>query len=155
MSTATQEKTQNKELFSLWKKESRSGNGYFTGRTVEKENLVAFYNTNKKNPKEPDLRVYIQAKDNKEENIPYASLWCNLSKADKKYLVGKTEDGKNIVGFFNNGKNEKAPYLRVYLKDELKKEEVKQEVKAEVKAEAKPKKEEKPEVKAGKKPLPF
>lgn len=128
MSTATQNQT--KELFVLWKTKSKDGKlTYFTGKTTNETKLIGFYNTNKKNPEEPDLRVYILDEDNT-KRIEYASLWCKLSKANNKYLSGQTKDKMYITGFFNNTKNEKQPYIRVYLQDELHpKKEVKEEPK--------------------------
>lgn len=149
-------KFESKEAFSLWKKESKGGSKYFTGKTKEGTNLIAFYNTEKTNPNEPDLRVFIQTGED-EKNIPYCALWCGVSAKETKYLTGKVEIGVSVkvTGFFNNSENEKAPYIRVYAQDVLDNKE-KSEAKSEPKAEAKPKKEEeKPEVKAGKKPLPF
>ena len=114
MSTATQQKQQLKELFALWKTTSKDGKTtYFTGKTANGSNLVAFYNSKKKNPEEPDLRVYISNEDNT-KRIEYASLWCKVSKAGSKYLSGQTKDKMYIAGFFNNSKNEKAPFTRCF-----------------------------------------
>lgn len=44
-----------KELLALW--ESRTNSNVLTGRLGEQK-VVAFKNTQKKNPKEPDWRVY-------------------------------------------------------------------------------------------------
>lgn len=48
-----------KSIGALWAKKSRNGE-YFTGNIEvggEKIAIVAFYNANKKNPKEPDYRI--------------------------------------------------------------------------------------------------
>jgi len=109
-----------KESFVLWKNTSKEGKAYFTGQDSEKHKLTGFYNTNKKNPKEPDLRVI--DKEDKE----FASLWCNVDKKEKKYLSGALKtDGKRIVGFFAKEENEKRPFIRVYLSED-KREEVKE-----------------------------
>ena len=105
-----------KESFVLWKSTSKEGKAYFTGRDNEKHKVTGFYNTNKKNPKEPDLRV-IDGDDKS-----FASLWCNLSKNETKYLAGTLEDGSRIVGFFAKEEDEKKPFIRVYLSDDKKQE---------------------------------
>ena len=129
MATATQQKQQLKELFALWKTTSKDGKTtYFTGKTANGSNLVGFYNSKKKNPEEPDLRVSMKKEDG--TNLDYASLWCKVSKAGSKYLSGQTKDKMYITGFFNNSKNEKAPYIKVYLQDALHpKQEAKEEPK--------------------------
>lgn len=103
-----------KESFVLWKNTSKEGKAYFTGRTDGKSKVTGFYNTNKKNPKEPDLRII--DKDDKE----FASLWCNVGKNEKKYLAGTLKDGKKIVGFFAKAEDEKKPFIRVYLSEDKK-----------------------------------
>lgn len=117
-----------KESFVLWKNTSKEGKAYFTGR-AGKDKVTGFYNTNKKNPKEPDLRIIDK------EDQEYASLWCNVSANEKKYLSGSLKDGNRIVGFFAKVEDEKKPFIRVYLSDnkkvettkEIKKEEIKDE----------------------------
>lgn len=51
-------------LCALWKAKSKSGMHYMTGTTEDGERLVAFFNTKKKNPNEPDIRVYYSNEDN-------------------------------------------------------------------------------------------
>ena len=120
MATATKNGTQKKEftleqVFAMWKKTGKSGKTYFSGKLGE-EWLTGFYNTNKKNPKEPDIRVYINM-EGEEENKEFVSLWCNVTKAGKKILNGKFE-GKELIGFINEkaSKENKQPYVSVYLK---------------------------------------
>ena len=105
------EKTQRKELFALWQKAGKDGKPYFTA----KGGIVGFYNPNKKNPKEPDLRVYIKVKEQLED---YASLWCEVSDKGNKYLTGTLVHGNvRIVGFINSkAESTKQPYLRFYEK---------------------------------------
>lgn len=114
-----------KESFVLWKNTSKEGKAYFTGR-AGKDKVTGFYNTNKKNPKEPDLRVI--DKEDKE----FASLWCNVGKNEKKYLSGSLKEGQKIVGFFAKVEDEKKPYIRVYLSDNKKVETTDKEVKKEI-----------------------
>lgn len=152
MSTATQEKqqTQVKEVFALWKKESKDGKPYFSGKSRTNVELVAFYNGNKKNPNEPDLRIYAKDENGRAEEKELASMWCKVSeKTGNKYLSGKLNDQEIYLrGFFNNEKDSKRPYIKVYLQTELdaandvkKQAESKQvEEKKESKKESKPKK---------------
>lgn len=124
MSKTTAKTTEKKELqkvFTLWKKTSKDGKkAFFSGQTEDKSMyLTAFYNRNKKNLKEPDLRVYPQ--DNIKEE--YCSLWAKATKdGKKKYLSGKLRD-KWIVGFINEKATGKQPYISVYFSDEEAKKE--------------------------------
>ena len=59
-------KKDNKKLedfCALWEQESKNGNTYLSGKDRDGNRLVAFYNDNKKNPKEPDIRVYYSDED--------------------------------------------------------------------------------------------
>lgn len=114
---ATQNKaTQREQAFAMWRKKSKNDKYYFTGKSSD-SNLVAFYNGMKKNPKEPDLRVYKVDEDGKMTDKVLTSLWCNTSKNGTKYLTGKL-NGKRIVGFFYKGENEKAPYFTCYYSED-------------------------------------
>lgn len=117
MATATKKETAKKEftleqVFAMWKKTSKNGNTYFSGK-LGGEWLTGFYNTNKKNPKEPDIRIYKQ-EDMEHE---FVSLWCNATKNGKKILSGKLGD-KKLVGFINAKASEKQPYSSVYYSDD-------------------------------------
>lgn len=104
------------EAFALWKNTSKAGTEYLKGYDLHKNKLVGFFNGNKKNPKEPDVRVYsIDAEGNQEKEV--ASLWENISKNEKKYLTGSTDEKEKLVGFYSN-KDEKTPYIRVYFKED-------------------------------------
>jgi uncharacterized protein (DUF736 family) len=109
---ATKKEFKMEQVFAMWKKQGKNGTTYFSGKLGE-EWLVGFYNSKKKNPKEPDVRIYKQ--DNLKEE--FLSLWMNVSKGGKKFLSGKLGD-KRIVGFINNGKNENAPYFSCYYSEE-------------------------------------
>lgn len=117
--TETKKEFKMEQAFALWKNTSKSGSEYFTG-SDGKTKLVAFYNGKKKNPKEPDLRVYAQDKDGKAEKDELVSLWVNVSKNGKKYLSGKLGE-KRLVGFINENAKEKQPYVSVYFSDEQEK----------------------------------
>ena len=120
MSTKTVEKKTEftaKDIFALWKKTSKNGNTYFTGKSKEGLNLRGFFNTNKKNPKEPDLRVYITDNGGLAKE-PIISMWCNVSKNGNKFLTGKLGDDK-VVAFIRKTDNDKAPYLTAYLSEDI------------------------------------
>jgi uncharacterized protein (DUF736 family) len=120
MATKTVEKKKEftmEQVVALWKKESKNGNPYFSGVAYPDEVYVTgFFNTNKKNPKEPDLRIYLNTKDGIEKE-EWLSLWCNVSANGKKYLTGKLGK-KRVVGFINEKDNSKAPYVRVYFSED-------------------------------------
>ena len=101
------------QVFAMWKQKSKSGQEYFTGKAFGKKKLVGFYNGKKKNPKEPDIRIYGVDKEGKADKEEFISLWVNVSKNGKKYLTGKLND-KKVVGFINEKGNEKAPYFSCY-----------------------------------------
>lgn len=116
-------------IFSLWRRKSKDGKKtYFSGKTTDGEYVVGFYNTKKKNPKEPDLRVYFQADDGVQDDRSY-SIWHNVNeKTGKEYFSGVYQNGEagyKIVGFKSKSKNEKAPELNFYIREE--KTEAKQE----------------------------
>ena len=48
-----------KRVFSVWKNESTNGNEYFTGK-IGDLSIIGFYNTEKKNSKQPDLTFYVR-----------------------------------------------------------------------------------------------
>lgn len=119
MATATA-KTKMEQVCALWKKQSKDGKKvYFSGKVeATGEFLTGFYNTNKKNMKEPDLRVYLRDDSGNLSKETFIDLWCNPTKNGKKVLSGKL-NGKRIVGFINEKASEKQPYISVYYSDEL------------------------------------
>lgn len=119
--TTAREGKKMEQVCALWKHKAKSGTKYFTGKTNDVD-VVAFYNTDKKNPKEPDLRIYAQIKEEgkTKRGEEICSLWVSVSeKTQKKYLSGKLND-QRVVGFIYEGENEKAPYISVYLSEEMK-----------------------------------
>lgn len=100
------------QAFAMWKRKSKAGKAYFTGKT-EDSFLVGFYNGKKSNPKEPDIRIYEQDHDGNTKKEEYTSLWCNVSKNGKKFLSGKIGD-KRVVGFINEKAEGNRPYFTVY-----------------------------------------
>lgn len=123
MSNSTAEKKQRKSIIALWKKRSKDGKKtYFTGKMEDGTNenefyLTAFYNTDKKNLKEPDMRVYARDDEGNLSKEPILSLWCNATKNGKKVLSGKI-DGKRVIGFINQNAKENQPYISIYWSDE-------------------------------------
>lgn len=103
------------EAFVLWKNTSKSGKDYLKGYDLNKTKLVAFFNSNKKNPKEPDVRVYSIDSEGKQEK-EVASLWENVTQNEKRYLTGNTDEKEKLVAFYSN--KEKAPYIRAYFKED-------------------------------------
>lgn len=116
-----EEKKKQEEAFALWKKTGPKGE-YYIGKDLHNTYLIGFVNTDKKNPNEPDIRVYEQTeKDSKEKKKEVCSLWVNVSKKHTKYLTGNTSEKEKIVAYFNDDeKDEKRPYIRAYFKDEEK-----------------------------------
>ena len=110
-----------KEAFALWERQ-KGDIVYYTGKTSGEDSIgiVAFISTTKKNPNQPDVRVYEQAEKG-EEKKELAVLWFNQSKAGKPYYSGFTNDKEKIIGFLNQDTQEgKYPALRVYYKSETK-----------------------------------
>lgn len=114
------EKTMTRKMtpvFALWKKIGKNGKPYFSGKTEDGTFLTAFFNGEKKNPKEPDVRVYTQDQNHNLSKDEYVSLWCNVAKSGRKYLSGKIGD-KRVVGFINDKAEGNRPYVSVYWSEE-------------------------------------
>lgn len=103
------------EAFALWRNESKSGVKYLKGADLHKNKLVGFFNTNKKNPKEPDVRIYSVDSEGKQDK-EVASLWAGISKNEKPYLTGSTDEKEKLVAFYDT--DEKHPYIKAYFKEE-------------------------------------
>lgn len=118
--TMTQNKTEKKEVmteaFALWLHNSKAGNEYLSGSTdsnIGNARLVGYFNTMKKNPKEPDIRIYtLDSEGHQDKEV--ADLWENESKNKTRYLSGSTDEKEKLVGFYGDKKEEKRPYIRVY-----------------------------------------
>lgn len=117
MSNTTAEKKKLVGVFALWKQKSKNGGVYFSGKTEGGSFLTGFYVTEKKNLKEPDLRVYAKDSEGNLSKEPFCSLWCNATKNGKKILSGKL-DGKRVIGFIKSEAKENQPYISVYYSDE-------------------------------------
>ena len=90
------------------------------GEGADAFRVVGFFNGKKKNPKEPDLRVYEQLeKGHSKEAL--ASLWVAQAKSGGQYYWGRDNEQKRLVAFLNpNKKNPKEPDIRVYYQQEVK-----------------------------------
>ena len=106
------------EVFAMWKMQSKEGKTYFTGKN-NGISIRGFFNTAKKNPNEPDLRIYETDAEGALVKEELMSLWCNATEKGKKYLSGKY-NGKRVVGFINEKatKENKQPYFTLYYSDE-------------------------------------
>lgn len=65
-----------RQYCALWYQTSKSKTKYLTGVTEDGDRLVAFFNRKKKNPNEPDIRVYLsideEAEDDEEDDdLPF------------------------------------------------------------------------------------
>lgn len=108
------------EAFVLWRNETKSKKHILKGYTSEalgRAALVGFYNTNKKNPKEPDIRVCL-VEDNK-AGKEVASLWENVSPKEVRYLTGVTDEKEKLVCFYGDEHKEARPYIRAYFRKEI------------------------------------
>ena len=113
--TEKKEETNLEEAFVMWKHKAKSGVDYLSGNTKDKIQLMGFFNKNKKNPKEPDVRVYTLDENGKQQD-EVCALWESTSKGGNKYLSGNSEDDF-LVAFYNDiDGNEKLPYIRAYYK---------------------------------------
>lgn len=109
-----------KESFVLWKNISAKQNEYLSGTTTDDPKhifkLVGYFNTNKKNPKEPDIRIYSLNDDGKQDS-EVCDLWESISKNENRYLTGTTNEKEKIIAFYGNSEDEKRPYIRAYYKN--------------------------------------
>lgn len=108
------------EAFVLWKNESKNNVEYLSGRLEGKEEvkLVGYFNSRKKNPKEPDIRVYDIDSEGK-QGIEVAVLWENISKNENRYLTGNTNDDERLVAFYSDiDENPTRPYIKAYYKQD-------------------------------------
>lgn len=104
-----------KEILVLWSKTSEKGLEYLSGSlSDEKKYLVGYFNTTKKNPKEPDIRVYLLNDEGKQDH-EICSLWNTESKNGVQYLTGVTDEKEKLVGFYGDENNKARPLIKVYM----------------------------------------
>lgn len=109
-----------KESFVLWKNISSKNNEYLSGIATDDPSntfkLIGYFNTNKKNPKEPDIRIY-SLNDEGKQDSEVASLWESVSKNNNRYLTGTTNEKEHLIAFYGNTEDEKRPYIKAYYKN--------------------------------------
>ena len=110
------------EAFVLWMKEDKSKKIYYSGKLscTEKDIAIVCYpNGKKKNPKEPDYRVYLSTKKGEDLGKEIASLWTKTSKKGVQYLSGKDDEDEYLTGFVtpNCKPGDKMPAFRVYFSE--------------------------------------
>ena len=109
-----------KDVMSLWLHTSNNEVEYLTGNLsndLDGLKVTGFYNKEKKNEKEPDIRVYLLNEDGKTDHV-IVSLWNQTSKDNKNYLSGMTDEKEKVVAFINeDNKETNKPYIRVYFKN--------------------------------------
>jgi hypothetical protein len=109
------------EAFAMWKHESKKCT-YYTGKSKGGKSLIAFLNSKKDNPKQPDISVYESVSADEKLGKSLCGLWVQQSASGNKHLSGKL-NGEWVTGFFTKSKNEKAPAFTVYFSDKLPKKE--------------------------------
>ncbi len=111
------------QIATLWINKSKKGLIYLSGTLTSGHKIIGYFNTSKKNLKEPDIRFYDVNEDGTIERESSFALWVNTSKNNKKYATGKMGETK-ITGFFNSKTTigGKVPYLNIYESQEYKKE---------------------------------
>ena len=113
-----EEKTQLREAFALWIAEATTGTKYLYGQLKNEKgevvcSLRGWFNKNKKNPNEPDIRIYERdVEGNQGEEL--ACLWDHISKNSVRYLSGYTNEKEELVAYYNKDKEDNKPYIRVY-----------------------------------------
>ena len=109
-----EERKELKEAFAMWSNTAKSGSDYLTGKCDDMK-LIGFFNKEKKNEKEPDIRIYIIENDEISKEA-VASLWKNISKGGNYYLSGTDNENNKLVGFYNTKFIEfpNRPFIRVY-----------------------------------------
>lgn len=110
-------KSELKELFALWKKESTKNTVYYTGNLTidnKKHDIVVFAN-NKTNDKQPDYRIYLND-ENKKSDDSIISLWKTTAKSGLNYYSGLDNENKKVIAFNNNKSNDFQPDIVGYYK---------------------------------------
>lgn len=108
------------EAFVLWRNKSKAGNFYLRGKDLHDNKLVGFFNTKKKNPNEPDIRICeinVDANGNETTGNEICSLWDSEAKSGNRYLTGTTDEKEKIVAFYGKENEEARPYIRAYFRE--------------------------------------
>lgn len=104
---------EHEQAFVMWKTQQQNGKIVLTGK-FGNDKIIGYFNTMKKNPKEPDIRLYFNdyIKDN------FGSLWVGNSDSGKKYLSGRLYNDKKVFGFIIHSEKPNAPYITVYYQED-------------------------------------
>lgn len=107
------------EAFVLWRNTTKTGKHILKGHDLHKNKLIGFFNTKKKNPKEPDVRVCeLNEVDGKEvTGKEICSLWNYVGKTGSQYLLGSTDENEKIVAFYGKENEEKRPFIKGYFQE--------------------------------------
>ena len=100
----------------LWLQTSKKGVQYLKGRDLNGNKIIGYFNETT-NDKQPKIKIY-SLDDNGDKDKEIVTLWITESLKKNKYLSGYTDEKEDVIAFYNDTKNEKLPYLRVYFKDE-------------------------------------
>lgn len=111
--TEEKEKFDLQECFTLWLHKGKNGVKYLSGNANENK-IVGFFN-NKKNDKQPSVRIYDLNEDGS-LGVELITLWEYKSNQGNDYLSGKTNENENIIAFYGDEHQEKRPYIRGYFK---------------------------------------
>ena len=102
------------ECFTLWSNTSKEGNKYLTGYDFNKNRIIAFYNKNKTNDKQPSIRIYGVDEEGKMTD-EIITLWDTTFKTSgKSGLSGYTNEKENIIAFYSDNEDDKKPYIKGY-----------------------------------------
>ena len=109
-----------KEAFALWRNESKQGKYYLSGYTLDdagnKVKLLGYFNSDKENPKQPDVSVFLVDAEGKRAD-KVASLWENVNEKGVRYLTGTTDENEKLVAFYGKEHEELRPFIRAYYKE--------------------------------------
>lgn len=111
------------EAFTMWKNVTKTGKHILKGHDLHGNKLVGFFNTLKKNPKEPDIRICeinFDSEGKETTGKELCALWTYVAKSGKSYFTGTTDEKEMIVAFINEESetDDKKPYLKGYFQED-------------------------------------
>ena len=68
---AKNKKQYENDFGALWKQTSKGGLTYFKGKASDGTKLVAFITKEKRNEKEPDIRIYKSTDKEEQDSLPF------------------------------------------------------------------------------------
>ena len=94
------------EVCKIYKDEEDVFRGFLNDR-----NFIGKWNFGKKNPKEPDLRLYYEDLNGGWEKQDFLSLWLKKSTTGREYFIGN-RDGITYIGLIRfNRMSEEEPFI--------------------------------------------